>query len=167
MVDQLVRLKNIGQTRFVEHYANERYVLEPGAQSIVPYYAMTLWTGDPTLIGDARLLEMDRLMIRYGKLTDADLWSSFQPYLEAEDLDGKKIITVLEDPEGINVTPAAPTIREAADLERVIAELKAQQAAMQEQLRQMNWKADQDEPLEDEPKAVPVGDRRGRVRDDE
>lgn len=164
MVDQLVRLRNIGEKRFSDHYANQRYVIEPQAQTIVPYEALKLWTGDPAYVGDARLTEMDRLMIRYGKLTDEDPWDHICPKLEAEDLDGQKITTVLEDPDGFSVTPVNTTVREAADLERVIGELQHQQELMKDQLRKLGWKDETEEPLVDEPKAVPVGERRGRVQ---
>jgi hypothetical protein len=39
----IVRVKNLDDRKpFVDDYANQRYVIEPGAETIVPYFALSL-----------------------------------------------------------------------------------------------------------------------------
>lgn len=76
-----VRIKNTWDRPFVQHYANQKYVVPVGGEAIVPYPGICYWFGDPRSIdfegGKAeeqfRTLEMKRLSVLYG-IYDSPFW---------------------------------------------------------------------------------------------
>lgn len=108
-MQQILRLKNVGTERFSDMYDNQKYVIEPGGESLAPYEAICLWLGDPEFRDlDARRRnrtdEYERLCTRLGVYHDQHLFESARPKLEAWTLDGQRITTVSEDPTGSGMT---------------------------------------------------------------
>ena len=158
----IVRVKNLDARRpFVDDYANQRYVIEPGAETIVPYFAMVYWLGDPRAIdvGDRnaqphlqhRTMEIDRLSTKYGTYGDSwypqeweinednsDKYPSSRhrnlPKLEVTSMTGERLFTVIDDPEGTHLSPATQTVTEQANTAAAIAQMQAQITALTNQL---------------------------------
>jgi hypothetical protein len=181
MAGEVVRLKNKGKTQFVGKYAQTRYAVEPGGELIVPREAMWHWFGRPFLVDTGkhkdRTTEWKRLQTLYGLFDDEagsydEKFKQNVPQVEVYDLDGERIITVIDDPTGANISPADQTRQEKELLDEQIAkmrqELNALQAA-QAQVQLEGYEPTSDAVEEDTPKKVPVGastaaGRRGRER---
>jgi hypothetical protein len=101
----MVRLVNKGTDTFTDTYNNTRYTIAAGSEGFVPWDAMCLWLGDPRA-RDAderhrdRTDEYARLREKYGVYHQDKLFAGVVPQLEVYTLDGKRITTVAEDPEG-------------------------------------------------------------------
>lgn len=182
---------NKGDRAFKGMWANQEYVIAPGATAVVPYFAMCSWFGDPRAVNigdpDANFDSQHRthayraLSARYG--TQNDSW-----YIDAMDVppdapaptvsdihwvspqtnphgrpapvyyfdpdrgangawvhpnipkvevyrDGSlsdRIVTVLDDPHGDHLTPAAThSISEAKAIDDAVASLQQQVAQLQ------------------------------------
>jgi hypothetical protein len=135
-----VRIRNAGTKQFRAKYAGEWYIIPPNVDHIVPYDAMVLWCGDPTLVDidkkrRFRTHEYARLCVKYGVYENADRMGENFPKLEIYNLaDNTQIITVLDDPLGMNLTPETQTIavnqRQADQLRLMQEQFEAMQAEM-------------------------------------
>lgn len=132
---QMVRLVNKGKKDFSDGFASQRYTIKAGGEGFVPFDAACLWFGHPDAFDvserqRARTDMFRRMRQRYGAFdaTEKDkdgkdvtvsadeLWERNRPRVEVYNLDGERIITVLDDPEGKNVNPADQTQAEQAGL---------------------------------------------------
>lgn len=120
---QTMTLVNKGSDPFTIEYAMQKYIipangsLEKGNFAVVPYHAFVLYCGDPRsydVPGDDkqryRSDEWKRLRCRYGVYDDVSPSTLQQiPKLEAYTIHGDRVLTVLEDPEGVDSFPNSPT----------------------------------------------------------
>lgn len=138
-MEELVRVKNLGDKPFVGIYQAHRTVIAPGEEAaFVRSEAVILWFGNPDAIdhykGDDlhedRTREVSRMDTRYGvfptragesDLTREDQW----PKVKVMSMDGSEIRMVIHDPEGVAVTPATETVSERRALMETIDDLKA------------------------------------------
>lgn len=129
MAGEVFRVKNTSDQPWVGRYANQRYVVPAGGEAIVPRGAVALWMGDPEAkdVGQhkARREENKRLLIKWGANGES------RPPLEVWGLDGDRVITVLDDPDGRHLHEQAPTVAERDLLEEQLEKLRREQAAMQ------------------------------------
>lgn len=192
-----MNLTNTGTREFRGKYAQQAYVIDAGEIRVVPWEAMCHWLGDPTArdgqrVGDGsdagtkvinrRSDELRRLKILYGIFDDkeidrleADQWELQGPFLEAANIHGERIITVIDDPDGKAVTPVDTTREDKDLLEGQIDSLKRELAALTANLARQNTDpeyvptADVGDIDEDIPSKIPVSasspfGRRGRER---
>lgn len=81
----VVSVTNVGDRPFSAKYAGQRYTIQPGASTAVPWPAAKLWFGDPTLQDLApddmdvkfRTQEVERISAKYG-LLNAPLYADEQ-----------------------------------------------------------------------------------------
>lgn len=128
---KIVRVRNMGSTPFKFKFDNEPYVVAPSSESLVPYGAMVLVAGNP----DARnlnsrqrnrLLEFTRLRTKYGAYEDDGKWEKNRPAIEFYTMDGDRIWTVLDDPDGERVNPNLADEQSNATLTAQLSSLQAQ-----------------------------------------
>lgn len=132
---QMVRIRNDDDKVFQQKYAGQRYNLVPGAETFIPWDAACLWFGHPFAVdvpGDKRKRyrsdELRRLFVKYGVYERHDEAGSKFPKVSVWDItNGERIITVVDDPEGRELNPAAIS---QADNEGLQAQLKAMQEQM-------------------------------------
>lgn len=104
-MQQIVRVKNVGTERFSDMYNSQPTMIDPGGETLVSMDAVALWLGDPnTRDIDARRRErtdeFERLLTRYGVYQNEHTWHQTRPQLEVFTLEGVRIATVAEDPQG-------------------------------------------------------------------
>lgn len=148
-----VRLRNLGTTLWTDKWNNQQYRCAPGGEALVPFAGVCLWFGHPAAIdipGDPkqkyRTEEFQRLCVKYGvydKHQEFVPGQVFQddrgndknpiPQVEVYDLEGEKLITVLEDPEGHTAAPFSIEEQANLDLRAQIAQLQRQMQALLQQ----------------------------------
>lgn len=145
MADQMVRCKNVGDKPFKDGYANVTYVLPPGKDVFVPYDAAVLWFGNPDVFDVSarqrgRTDFYHRLRLRYGafddhriladgsevRFTADELWEENKPQVEVYTLEGERLHTIIDDPEGTNVDPAQTNPGEAQGILARMGQLEAE-----------------------------------------
>lgn len=158
-IGDVIYAENYGDEPLVWKYANQRYRLPPGQETIIPWEAMALYMGDPNLIdvpGDDRRRyrtdELKRLYFKHGAHDgDQVKWEANKPRVHCRSLDGEPIITVVDDPAGEHLTPEVSTRAQNIMLQermrRLEAELKslkrAERVSEGEQVDQTPAKEDQ------------------------
>lgn len=143
-----VRVKNTGNSERVLRWDGGRYRIPPGAESIVPYGAMARWAGDPNATdtgpGSARRSEVARLTILHGVgvpdpgkedsdpgMPNDNPLGQVENDLEFSTLDGDRITTILDDPEGDHLKPSTQTEQENRFLQDQVTSLSRQLQQMQ------------------------------------
>lgn len=101
----IVRIKNPTRSTFTAKYDGEAYTVPAGSESIVPIGAMITWAGDPSLRNHNarqkfRSEEVTRLHTKYGAYENEKLWERNKPKVEFYTMDGERIWTVVDDPDG-------------------------------------------------------------------
>lgn len=135
----LVRVKNLGKTVLRLGHNSEVTVIAPGSEGFVDRECAARYFGNWTLRNTKeeafRLDELNRLKGLAGcnehgvsALIDEGVWEDRKPQVELHDLEGKKIITVLDDPTGETL----PLVDESPNLQRQIEVLQEQLDTMRE-----------------------------------
>ena len=166
---QMVRIKNEGDSVFEARYAGERYRLVPGADTFIPWDAACLWFGHPYAVdvpGDKRKRyrtdELKRLYVKYGIYEHHDKREAMFPKVSVWDVaTGERFTTVIDDPDGRNLNPAAITQADNESLQRQLAVMQEQMAMLQAQMAQGRV----NEPVTGETVAVEASSR-PELRDD-
>ncbi len=133
----VVRLRNTGNDPWKAMYASQIYKMLPGQECIAPFIAACNWFGHPDAMDGLnprerfRTDEVARLRVYYGVYDDAEKWETNMPKVQVYDLDGNRILTVLDDPEGDELSPALQTVAEKQNLEFQLDQLKRQMKQMQ------------------------------------
>lgn len=139
---QVVRIRNAGTTDFNGQYANVPYSILAGQEVIVPFLAMCLWLGHPDAVDidskrKYRLEEFQRLQARYGTYDDLEAWYAGKPELEAYSIDGKRLVTVVDDHEGSHLKVETSTVQEKATMQAAMVAMQEQMAVMQRKMEEM------------------------------
>lgn len=115
------------------------YVCKPGESVFAPFEAVSIALGDPrsgesvqsqrdeagnVLFVLDRPTEVRRLRTLYDNQLGDEAVILFAPIAEVEDLEGKKIRTVIDDPEGQTVTPVQTTV---LDRDQLLSQVQRQQ----------------------------------------
>lgn len=141
--NDVVQVTNLDTSEWTGMYNSQKYKMAPGGKCIAPFIAVCHWFGHPNAVDiDARNRyrtdEYARLRVVYGVYDDEDKFQSMIPHVEVHDLEGNKIITVLDDPRGDNLTPESSTVAEKQQLEIQMEAMRRQMMAMQAQMNQHN-----------------------------
>lgn len=155
--NDVVRLKNVGKEKWFGRYNNQPYTIFPGGEGIAPFIAICNWFGHPDAVDTDprnrhRFNELERLRVKYGVYDDDTKWDANTPKIEVFTLDGERVLTVLDDPEGNHLHPSTTTMAEKTILEEQLDAMQKQMRVMQAQLDVQN-RAD-----EAEAQAGPVGE---------
>lgn len=138
--EDVVRLRNVGATDFKAQYANIPYTVRPGQETVVQFAAACLWLGHPDAVDvdEKRRYRTDeylRLMMRYGVYDGSPLpWETAKPSVECFTLDGDRLVTVVDDPEGKHLSPATSSLAERERMLDQMARMQQQMTAMQAQV---------------------------------
>lgn len=123
----IVRINNVGTEEFIDKYDGATYRIPVGGETMVPLDAVILWCGHPEA-NDAdprnrvRQMEWERLRTRYGVYEETEKLAHLFPKLEVWGLDGTRVVTVLDDPEGVKTT----TEKAPDTAEKRLAQLEAE-----------------------------------------
>ncbi len=136
---QIVRVKNIGSSPFKSKYDSESYTVPPGSESLVPYAAMILWAGNPDARNiDARqrnrTLEVNRIRVKYGAYENEEKWAVNKPSLEFHTMDGERIWTVMDDPEGDHTNPLLNDEQSSSNIATQLSNVQTQLASVMEMI---------------------------------
>lgn len=132
------------------------YVLQPSEDTFVPAAACFCWFGDPRAATNVksttdpsgrvswipdRPTEVRRLRIKYSSPLVGDE-TNFDgvaiPDVEVYTVNGERITTVLQDPQGSTVIPASTTVQSDAELRALVAK---QQRELESMRRHLNMDA--------------------------
>lgn len=167
---ELVRITNDDDVPFIGMFNGQRYIIKPRSETVVPFEAMCLWMGNPNSRDlDAkrrdRTSEYRRLRVKYGVYEHNDREDQL-PRLSAFNMEGEKIVTVLDDPEGKNITTTAATVQDDESLREEVVRLRGLvERLVGEREPRPDFIGDEsmageeldDEVTEDTPVRVPVG----------
>lgn len=170
---EIVRLTNVSENLWQDHYGSVPYVCPPGQSIIVPVEAVWLWFGNPNLTDKPIMAQYDRrdefqrVIVRNGF---DKLQAASEPYdlalpVTLETMEGDRYITVIEDPAGDESTLKGVAAQGLDSSEAVAQELeilKKNQAALLARLEELQDKDNTapgslDDIPEDNPTKVPVG----------
>lgn len=158
-MEQYVRIRNTSPDEpFIGKYDGEYITIPTETERILPWDVMVVWMGDPAIENTDRHQERSEVFNRLcmmhhaATLTGNDL--SLLPPLEAYTEDGERIITVLDDPEGVSLVPSADDNTDVGKLQRQIERL---QARVEEKLGGL-VDAPTDAPDNDGPRSRPPGE---------
>lgn len=150
--DQMVRVKNTGKRPFKDGFNSRTYEIKPGADVFVPFDAVCLWLGHPSVFDVSprqrgRTDLFFRLRQRYGaydtieKVDGEDvavgadeMWQRNQPHLEVYTLEGERVYTIIDDPDGDKIRPADTTASEQSGISERLATLEAESALLKKLL---------------------------------
>lgn len=137
----MVRIRNLSTLPWTKEYHVDQITIPAQSEMIVPFEMMVYWLGNPSLVDASirqkdRTREIRRIRALYGCYDDDAMWEQKRPPLEVYALDGTRIYTVAEDPEGAHVTQATTSVSLALTYEQTIAHLTSQVAALTELMQQ-------------------------------
>ncbi len=135
---ELVTATNVGSYPFTVEYASKKYVLAPNKSTRLPFEAACLWFGDPRSGPNVRAVrhesgmvewipdrstEVRRLRLKYGNHFGDERGLDEAPSVDVETMDGDRIPTVIQYPDGI------PTMEQPGmtDIEALRVQLIRQQ----------------------------------------
>lgn len=129
-MEQFVRIRNTDEEEpFIGKYDGEYITIPAGGEKIVKYDVMVVWMGNPAVEDTDRYAERrevyNNICAKWHArgLTGND--PSLLPSLEAYTEDGERIVTVMDDPEGISLTPSSESEGDIGKLQRQIDRLTA------------------------------------------
>lgn len=127
---ETLRVVNVGDRVFEGWFNRHLYRIDPGAAVFVPRGFVNIYLGDWELDDQMgrvykRREDWERLQLRYS-YTDPKQWEASVPRMEVFDLDGNKLTTILEDPEGVSVNVHETTIAEHETLQGEVTRLRNQ-----------------------------------------
>lgn len=137
----IIKFVNVGDTPVkLKHAGLGPVVLQPGADAILPIEYATLNVGHPNARDEGknrwREQAFNHLRTRWGfypgLMPESD-WDEMKPKIELYTLDGQRLYSVIDDPEGVKGTPAEL----AGEVPVGEAFLQAQVATMQQQIEQL------------------------------
>lgn len=149
-----VRIRNLGTNEWRDKWNNQYYRCQAGGEALVPFAGVCLWFGHPNAIdvpGDPkkkyRTEEFQRLCVKYGVYDrhqefvpgvvfkdDRGNDKNPIPKIEVFDLEGARLVTVMEDPEGSTLAPFTAEEQENIDLRAQMAHLQRQMQGLLQQI---------------------------------
>lgn len=142
----VIKLVNEGPTEFNMAYGpNQRVVLPPGGflfvhEEVAWHILGRWWMDNSNPRNRARVGEYNRLRVLYGAYEDDGAWERNKPRVKAYTPTGEPIITVVDDPSGIEAqsaqTPLGANAGLAAQVQYLQQQLEAVMAAQDIQARQ-------------------------------
>lgn len=144
--DIVVVLKNPTDTDFRMRYLTVEYRIAAHDQLVVQWEVLCSFMGSPEVMnmGPRRMDRknvFDKLRVKYGAYYDDALWEQNKPKLEAYRVSGERILTVVDDPDGLSVTTSNVTQQQQIATEAAMIEMQRQMAGMQALIAQMSGQA--------------------------
>ena len=159
----VVRMVNNGPETFHERYIGQDFIVPPGEQAFVPFYAMTLWAGHPDAVDlnkkeRYRTDELSRLQVKYGTHSFNGCWTTdicngnpgpdrapkHPPRRHLPDISffavdtGEEYATVLRDPEGTSTASLTSQLSQDELSNRAMADMQRQIAELQRLIAAQN-----------------------------
>jgi hypothetical protein len=156
--ESLVVVKNVGKKPLHCYNGPDRdvVVIQPGQQMRIRVEWMRDWFGDERSRRDTQVLkpdgengdhiivqtreyEVDKLKHRWGGMTYAERWNDpddenySRPHVEVYTLDGERVTTVLDDPEGKGYTNVVRTIDEQRLIDDELEQMRRRIAVLEAQ----------------------------------
>lgn len=137
----VVRIQNDGDKDFVRKYGPRERLSIPAHQAVfvteeVAWHFLGRWwftNADPDPRRKMRAQEVNRLRTLYGAYEDDAAWEQQRPKLSCWTPDGKRVTTVVDDPEG-DTLPAGTQLTRSLSLESQVEFLSQQLVQMQGRL---------------------------------
>lgn len=165
-MSMLVKLVNTSDTDFSDRFNGTVFRVKAHDAELVPDGAMKTWLGDPDCRNlprnRARADELMRIKARVGAYGDRESqWDELKPPLEAFDMEGNRIWTVTDDPEGTQGGGGATvyTIEQISEIAVNQGELIKR---LQAQLDERDYVAP--DPTEPDTSSLPPADNPNRVQ---
>lgn len=168
-MSSLVKLINTSDVDFNDQFNGAKFTVRAHDAELVPEGAMKLWCGDPDARDrprqPLRREELDRLKTRFAANSglagdQRPNWDAVKPPLEAYDMDGTRLSTVIEDEDGTAGGSGSP-IYTNEELSQMVVELANTNARLQAQIREGNViEVDPLQPADDQ---LPPADNPNRV----
>lgn len=137
----ILRVVNRMDKPFKVMYDSRETTLMPDKDAFLPFPCVALWFGDPradvalgsvqdnrgirTYIPD-RETEIRRLRAKYDNQFGDETVIVKAPNVEVYALDGERVLTVLDDPQGEHIRPASETVADRNDLLSLLAQQQRQ-----------------------------------------
>jgi hypothetical protein len=150
---------NYGPLPFIDACNGRIFRIEPGAQFTIPFDALCLWMGHPRANNfdprnPVRHQIFEQLRARYGAYDDKErgvsaeqLWEQNKPTLEIYDQYGKRVITVVDDPEGNMVSDEGTTSAMSTEQDMIMAEFTKMRREIEELRSALNRQQDDASPI--------------------
>lgn len=151
--DATVRVRNLAETPFIDHYQGQRFVVPANGEALIPWGAACIWFGNPSILNNGpnkmRSAEWNHLMSRYSVYYHNDrkhLLPQCEIYSLTVDGTGtpERIYMVLDDPTGERAIGAPDTSAAASEtdiLRSQVLEMQRNQMALLNILQAMNPEA--------------------------
>jgi hypothetical protein len=133
---EFVRMTNLDVEDFDFHQNNQKRIIPPGGDVIVPWHLAAALFGSPGILNTApefaRQKQFVKVQALYGfspGLSSPDAWEANKPKIQVTDLEtSEEIVMLMDDPEGIHLhqAPVPSSSTDAEALQRQIATLQAQ-----------------------------------------
>lgn len=135
----MMRVVNVGDKDFTDSWDGNKFSIPAGSEKFIPFDAIEVWLGHPDAMDTSennrvRLAEYTRLRVRYGAYEFDDRWEENKPHLEVYTLDGERITTVIDDPEGEGINPNTQTQLENRLLSEQLHRMEEQMKVLKNQL---------------------------------
>lgn len=140
---QFVRIVNTDDRPFDYHYRNQKHVVSPRADTVVPWDCACSLFGDPAIVDTPRNKDRTRVykqvrgLYNYEDGTErVEDWEARRPHIEVYDLDtNERIYMVIDDPKGLMSNPdlGAKSSTDVEFLTRQIQQLTSLVMSMQAQ----------------------------------
>lgn len=136
----IIEFRNVGDKPVpLKHAGMGKVILQPGKSAILPIEYATLNVGHPNARNEGKNLWRDQaykhIRTRWGfypGLMTEEEWDEMKPTIELYTLDGERLYSVIDDPEGVMGNPETVEGQPAGD-----AFLQSQVAAMQKQIERL------------------------------
>jgi len=144
--DYVVRLHNDSPKPFRMRYLTVEYLIQPDDDLVVPWEVMVSFLGSPDTqnYGPRRMDRKnvyEKLRVKYGAYWDDDLWEQNKPHLSAYRVTGEKLITVVDDPDGLATTPSVVSQQQAMAANAQLEMLQQQVIALSGLVEQLTGQA--------------------------
>lgn len=144
--DYVVILRNESSDNFRMRYLTVEYVIAAYDELVVPWEVMVSFMGSPEVqnLGPRRMDRRnvyEKLRVKYGAYYDDELWEQNKPKLSAWRVTGDRLTTVIDDPDGLAITPSQVSQQEAAATATQIAILQQQLEATTRLVTQLTGQA--------------------------
>lgn len=131
VVNDLIRLRNTSDKEWRHRYLHMEVILPPNSDTVIGRDVMIYLMGNPELRDidhrrKPRTQEVKRIRLLYGAAYDDELWELNKPPLQAFTVEGERIHTIMDDPEGKHGLPQTLITDQQTLMQKQIDALQAQ-----------------------------------------
>jgi hypothetical protein len=127
-------------------YLTVEYLIQPDDDLVVPWEVMVSFLGSPDTqnYGPRRMDRKnvyEKLRVKYGAYWDDEMWEQNKPHLVAYRVTGERLVTVVDDPDGLAITPSAVSQQQAMAASAQMEMLQQQVVALSGLVEQLTGQA--------------------------